>query len=273
MRCDEMADKLPELLNGSIAPADAALLREHLATCPGCAEEVASLEALWSELGRLPEDEPSPALRRDFEARLAREIAAERRRVVPFERPEPSARHRRLPGGAFGALAASVALLAVGVLVGTELSSRRDADEMAQLRKDVRSLHETVAVALLSGDSAAQRLEGVAYGREASAGDDKVAAALFEALLHDPDVNVRLAALDALAPRASRPDERPRLVAAVAAQDSPLVQLSLLSLLLESAERGPNAESVRRDLAQLLDNEKLDPVVRGYLRDQLGRSI
>jgi hypothetical protein len=267
-----MADKLPELLNGSIAPADAALLRAHLATCSGCAEEVASLEALWAELGRLPEDEPSPALRRDFEARLAREIAAERRRVVPFARPDAT-RHRRLPGGGFGALAASVALLAVGVLVGTELSSRRDAREMAELREDVRSLHETVAVALLSGDSAAQRLEGVAYGRQASAGDDRVAAALFEALLHDPDVNVRLAALDALAPRASRADERPRLVAAVAAQDSPLVQLSLLSLLLESAERGPNAEAARRDLAQLLDNENLDPVVRGYLRDQLGRSI
>jgi hypothetical protein len=27
-----------------------------------------------------------------------------------------------------------------------------------------------------------------------------------------------------------------------------------------------------RDLEQLLANEKLDPVVRGYLRDRLGRS-
>jgi hypothetical protein len=54
----------------------------------------------------------------------------------------------------------------------------------------------------------------------------------------------------------------------VAQQESPLVQLSLLALLLESD--GPAA---RRDLEQLLDNPNLDPVVRGYLRDRLGRSI
>jgi len=274
MRCDEMNEKLPELLNGTLASEEVARLRAHLASCPGCAEEVASLESLWSRLGELPDEEPSSTLSSRFEARLAQEIAAEARRVVPFARREPTSARRFAPSGAFGAIAASVALVAIGVLVGAQLSSSKNAREMQALGEQVRSLHETVAVALLSANNtAATRLEGVAYGREASVTDDKVAAALFDALLHDPNVNVRLAALDALKPRAARPEERPRLVAAVAAQDSPLVQLSLLSLLLESAQEGPNAAAVRRDLAQLLDNQKLDPVVRGYLRDQLGRSI
>ena len=66
----------------------------------------------------------------------------------------------------------------------------------------------------------------------------------------------------------ARPEERSRFVAVVAKQESPLVQLSLLSLLLESG-----GDAAQRDLRQLLDNPKLDPVVRGYLRDQLGRSI
>jgi hypothetical protein len=263
-----MAEKLPELLNGTLDAAEVARLREHLASCPGCAEEAASLETLWARLGELPDEEPSPALRERFATRLAREVAAEARRVVPFARPTPV--RRFAPSGAFGAIAASIALVAVGVLVGTRFASERNDREIARLHEDVRSLHETVAVALLSGSSPAKRLEGVAYGREASVGDDKVAAALFDALLHDPNVNVRLAALDALKPRAARADERPRLVAAVAAQDSPLVQLSLLSLLVESAQ---SSDAARRDLAQLLDNQKLDPVVRGYLRDQLGRSI
>jgi hypothetical protein len=273
MRCDEMNEKLPELLNGTLASEEVARLRAHLESCPGCAEEAASLESLWARLGELPDEEPSSTLRARFDTRLAQEIAAESRRIVPFARREPAPARRLVPSGAFGALAASVALVAIGVLVGAQLSSSKNAREMQALQRDIRSLHETVAVALLQGDSAATRLEGVAYGREASVTDDKVAAAMFEALLKDPNVNVRLAALDALKPRAARPEERPRLVAAVAAQDSPLVQLSLLSLLLESAQEGPNAAAVRRDLAQLLDNQKLDPVVRGYLRDQLGRSI
>jgi hypothetical protein len=268
-----MNEKLPELLNGTLAAEEVARLRAHLASCPGCAEEAASLESLWARLGELPDEAPSATLRARFETRLAREIAAEMRRVVPFERRELAARRFVSKGafsGAFGALAASIALVAVGLLVGTQLANRSNEKAMADLGEQVRSLHETVAVALLSGDSAAKRLEGVAYGREASIEDDKVAAALFDTLLKDPNVNVRLAALDALKPRAARPDSRTRLVAAVAEQDSPLVQLSLLSLLIESAQ---SSEAARRDLAQLLDNEKLDPVVRGYLRDQLGRSI
>ena len=267
MRCEEMAERIPELLNGTLAADDAAALREHLASCAGCADEVKAMERLWQGLGELRDEEPSPDLSRRFAARLGQEIVAEERRVVPFVRPGMVA-HRFTFGGPFAAIAASIALVAVGVLVGAQVSSRRNAAEMADLQKEVRSLHETVAVALLSQDSAAKRLEGVAYSRESSLHEDEVATALFDALTNDPNVNVRLAALDALRPRAARPEERSRFVAVVAKQDSPLVQLSLLSLLLESG-----GDAARRDLRQLLDNPNLDPVVRGYLRDQLGRSI
>jgi hypothetical protein len=266
-----MSERIPELLAGTLSEADARELRDHLASCAGCADEAQAMERLWLGLGELPDEEPPADLGRRFAARLAQEIAAEqkttRSRVVPFVRREVGG-HRFAFSGPFTAIAASVALVVVGVLAGAQLSSRNDSAEMAKLQQEVRSLHETVALALLSEPSAAKRMEGVAYGREASIYEDKVAAALFDALTNDPNVNVRLAALDALRPRAARPDERPRLVAAVAKQESPLVQLSLLSLLLESD--GP---AVRRDLQQLLDNPNLDPVVRGYLRDQLGRSL
>ena len=92
-------------------------------------------------------------------------------------------------------------------------------------------------------------------------------AALFTRLLEDPNVNVRLAALEALRPTANRADHRGRLVAAVSRQESPLVALSLIDLLIESG-----TPAARHDLEQLLANDQLDPVVRGYLRDRLGRS-
>ena len=269
MRCDDMSERIPDLLAGTLSEADAAELREHLSSCAGCADEARAMERLWQGLAELPYEEPAADLPHRFAARLAKEIVAEQRRVVPFARPERAPRSFAF-SGSFAAIAASIALVAVGALVGAQLSSRRDAAEMAKLQLEVRSLHETVAVALLSGNSPAKRLEGVAYSRESSAGDDRVAEALFDALTSDPNVNVRLAALAARRPRAARPDERPRLVAAVAQQESPLVQLSLLALLIESAQSN---EVARRDLAQLLDNPNLDPVVRGYLRDQLGRSI
>lgn len=272
MRCDEMAERFSELVAGELSEGDAAALREHLAECPGCARETQALEALWDGLGRLADHEPPAGAGGRFAARLAEEIASERK-LVPFARPERGGARsagagRFVPSGAFQAIAASLALVAVGALVGAQLSKRGSDREITELRADVRSLHEMVAETLLAASSSAKRLEGVAYSREASLREEKVAGALFDALSNDPNVNVRLAALDALRPRFAREEERPRLVAAFAAQDSPLVQLSLLDLLLES-----DSDAARRDLEQLLEQPNLDPVVRGYLRDRLGRRI
>ena len=268
MRCEEMAERIPEWLAGELDDERLAELREHFAQCSGCADEAAALERLWRELGDAP-PAPSAAMRARFDDLLARAIAAEPGRVLRFARRE---RARALvPSTALLRFAAAAALVALGVFVGAELSGRRSSREAAELRAEMRSLHEMVALALLAEASPSERLKGVAYGRELSTDDPSVAAALLRTMLEDPNVNVRLAALDALRPMATRPDARPRLVAAVATQESPLVQLSLIDLLLESD--GALAQSTRHDLAQLLDNPELDPVVRGYLRDRLGRSV
>jgi hypothetical protein len=138
--------------------------------------------------------------------------------------------------------------------------------------------HDAVQL-LLERGSVSERLQGVSYGRELSttprdgrtvpdAGDQKIVTALFARLIEDPSVNVRLAALEALRPIATQENRRGQLVAAVSRQDSPLVALSLIDLLLESG-----TAAARHDLEQLLANDQLDPVVRGYLRDRLGRRI
>jgi hypothetical protein len=259
-----MSERIPEWLAGELGERELRELREHLAGCPGCADEATALEGLWRALGEGAEVEPPVSLGERLRARLAAEIARERRQVVPI------APRRATSGGSRSLLrfAAAAAVLAAGVFLGSELSERRSTREIAALREDLRAQRETLTMAMLEMRSASDRLRGVAYGRQLSASDDRVASALLDSLLHDPDVNVRLAALDALAPRAGRPAERPRLVAAVAAQSSPLVQLSLLDVLLSSA-----SPAAQRDLEQLLDNPDLDPVVRGYLRDRLGRSL
>lgn len=267
MRCDEMTERIPEWLTGELDAARLAELRDHLESCNGCAEEAETLERLWSELGEVP-DQSAPALRARFDAMLAEAIAGERqRRVLSFRSPG-AARPGFAPGRGVLRFAAIAATLTIGVLVGTQISNRRDASEMAELRGEVRSLHEIVALALLGESSPSDRLRGVAYGRDLPVEETRVTAALFETMLKDSNVNVRLAALDALKPVARRPAVRPRLVAAVASQESPLVQLSMIDLLLES-----DGAAARRDLRQLLDNPNLDPIVAGYLRDRLGRSI
>jgi len=271
MNCQEAAEALAGRWHGEIDGRSDAALERHLADCADCRREAADLAALWEGLDALPVVEPPAGMRARFDERLAEELTREHgARVVPFA-------PRRDPGsGTVGRgvrrFAAIAATLAIGVLAGSELARRRDDRQIEALRGEVASLHETVATALLAGASPSERLRGVAYGRSVSETDARVARALIAALENDPDVNVRLAAIEALRPLAARPETRPRLVAAASGQESPLVQLSLVEVLLDPAS-GIDPDASRADLAGLLADPKLDPAVAGYLRGRLGGSV
>lgn len=276
MNCAAMQERLSARLSGELQERELAELEFHLVECATCAADAALVERLWHGLGATTEEVPTPRLR----ARLDALLAAELRKAAPAPlafvgRSQPNWRSVELR------LLPLAAMLLLGLAIGYFIFGRRG-DDVADLKREVGDLHEMVALSLLEHGSVSERLQGVSYGRDLSAGGDlndlndlndrnerhePIIAALFARLLEDPNVNVRLAALEALRPVVARDDRRGDLVAAVALQESPLVALSLIDLLLESGDA-----AARHDLEQLLANPKLDPAVRGYLRDRLGRS-
>jgi hypothetical protein len=302
MKCEEAMERINDRLTGDLDSAMLDALRDHLASCAGCAAEARAMQLTWDELGAPEAETPSAALRERFEQMLEGEIAAQK--IVAREsaapprarhesaalatadgvdelaqrralRPSPQAgmgqgRRRTVYRGVLGlALAAALTIaLGAGVFLGSSTASKRNAQDMAELRSEIRSLRSTVALALLSEASASERLNGVAYGRELQIEDRRVADALFTTLLEDSNVNVRLAALDALREVSARPDVRARLVQSIVEQDSPLVQISAIDVLFESDATAASTS----DLAGLAQDPALDETVRGYLRDRLERS-
>jgi hypothetical protein len=287
MKCEEAMERINDRLTGDLDPAALDALRDHLAGCTGCAAEARAMQSLWNGLGAPDAETPSAALRHGFERMLDGEIAAAHAAAADQSAASSSvapasldlfARRRAMPGrdrsvyrGVLGlALAAALTIaLGAGVFIGSSSASKRNAQDLAELRDEIRSLRSTVALAMLSEPSASERLNGVAYGRELQSEDRRVADALFTTLLEDPNVNVRLAALDALRESSTAPDTRARLVQSIPAQDSPLVQISAIDVLLES---DPTPSATRDELATLAQDPALDEVVRGYLRDRLERS-
>jgi HEAT repeat protein len=98
--------------------------------------------------------------------------------------------------------------------------------------------------------------------------DRQVVAALVSAATSDPNVNVRLAAIEALAPRAGQPPIFSRLVRSLPEQDSPLVQVALVDLLLES-----DGQAARDAALRLASDANTDPQVRRHVRERLGNLI
>jgi hypothetical protein len=249
MSCENTAELIMDRLKGQISAADERLLAEHLATCAACQAEAAMMTSVWDQLGSLDEDVPHERLRARFHAGLAAYEARESRHWTErfFERWWPQ--QPALQAG----FAAALAL--VGVLIGQQLPSPVDA-EVAALRNEVR----TVGLALLDHQSASERLLGIEWSRRA-AQTPEVVNALLERVRYDANLSVRLAAVDALSADLDRPDVGAGLAMALAAQQSPLVQVALSDALLATGT-GLGVDAVRA----VLSRSELDPAVREYLQ-------
>ncbi len=240
MSCEAGERQFTAYLDGSLAAAELAAFTAHLQACEECRDCV----ALWGQLAELPEPAHAP-----------RVVATPVRRSWP-------------------ALAAAAAVLATvsaggGWMVARQIASPPPRDEVAALRSEVAGLRSLVAVSMLGQGSAGARLQGISYAaRLGTPESPEVLEALVSALRHDENVNVRLAAGDALRRQTANPAVRRELAAALSTEDSPLVKVNLIEALAEAPAResvGPlmelklaanEDEAVRAEAARALDRLK-----------------
>jgi hypothetical protein len=227
-------------------------LEAHLSTCPACAAEADSLRHVWDRMeGLLPEQEPSPAVSARFQSMLdgyrqGMEAAAARPAwwEVLFPRP------------AFQAAMATV-LVGLGLASGVLLAPRGGNGELASLQKELREMRSLMTVSLMQKQSASERLQAVGDARRFDRPDPQIQNALLETLESDSNVNVRLAAIDALRPMASHPAVRQRLLNALVKQTSPMVQVALIDLMVDLRER-----QALKSLQEMRDDKQTNPTVR-----------
>lgn len=270
MKCDEFEELLVDSWNEDLKPEDEERLRRHVAQCADCSAEVPGLDETWARLAELEDGiaVPSDRMRARFYGELAR---LERLRAV---RPEHWYRsllagfERVWPKQTGWQMATAAATLVAGVLLGSSLGGDDTGQELARLRGDVESMGRVVAISLLDHPSASERLRGVSWGGRVAGADDRVVGALLETAREDQNVNVRLAAVEALAGNASDSRVRAGLIEALPGQQSPLVQMLLLDLLLPEGS-GDAAES----LGELLERDDLDQAVRDRIVDASSTSI
>jgi hypothetical protein len=244
MTCEEARKLFVDEWRGMLTDAAHADLNAHVAICERCASESAGLARVWSALGHLPELEPSGDMRMRFYDNL---------RGLRLKESERSARSWwRHP--AF-AVACSMASLIVGVLVGGLVTHQ--SSDVAQLRGELSNMRQLVTLSLLQQQSAGDRLRGVNWSYRVEQSDTEVLAALLTTVNHDPNVNVRLAAVDALHKFSDSPVARKGLIQALAKQTSPLVQIAILDQVVDLHERTA-APAVRF----LLGTQDLNPDVR-----------
>ena len=158
-------------------------------------------------------------------------------------------------------MALAAALLLGGVLVGRWQSAPHQASpEIAALQTQVDGLRQMVSLSLLQQQSAGDRLRGVSFSEQVAQPDAELEKQLLHLVIHDPNVNVRLSAVDNLRGEVLGQAGGSRQCAGgcdSAAGIAPLVQTALIDVLTQWNDR--DALSALRVLAK---NDQTDPIVR-----------
>jgi hypothetical protein len=129
--------------------------------------------------------------------------------------------------------------------------------EIAAMRSEMHDLREMVSLSLMQQQSASERLKGVSWIGQIDRPSNELAVALLDTLMHDPNVNVRLATVDALERFASEESVRRAAVAAMDRQTSPFVQIALIDFMVKVKDR--ESVATLRRLSQ-------DPAVNDAVR-------
>jgi hypothetical protein len=236
--------------------------KAHLEGCAACREELDTLRTHWAALGLLGDAEPSSNLRRGFYHALE---AYQDGLTQASTSKWWNAWWPRRP--AFQA-AFAVMLLVAGAGIGflTARPAGQPAHEVAQLRTEIGTLRQLIALSMLQQQSAVDRLQGVTWAARTEPSDMEVLGALLRTINQDPSIDVRLAAVDALGEFANSPVARRGLTQSLAKQTSPLMQIAVIDVLVRIRER-----SAVGPIRELLADQNLNETVRLRAENALRR--
>jgi anti-sigma factor ChrR (cupin superfamily) len=242
---------LSNYVDAELDQAERVAVDAHLAGCEACRGIVGELRALTRDAAALHHTPLEPAA----------EVWPAIERAVAMR---PASRTIAL-GWRAGLAAAAVLLLAAGAgFGGGVLVGRRDARgsqpdaQLASLQQEVHDMRQTVTLSLLQQQSASERLNGIMWTDRLENPGTEVIGALLDTLMHDPNVNVRLATVDALKRFSADPRVRNGAVEALGRPASPLVQIALIDFLVDTRAH-ESAETLRR----LSEDPEVDQAVRG----------
>jgi anti-sigma factor RsiW len=200
MQCYEAESLLIDYLDAQLHPGDKGPLEQHLQQCPHCRQVLEEYRELFAAIQSDKAEKPGPGLHEKFENMLQSELNIESTaRIVDMNKEKLTAPVVKMPS-LLWKIAASIILIASGIFIGTNITGVNNTNtEVAGLKNEVKEMKETLVFSGLTEASASERIKAVSYADEINQPGDKIVKALITTMNEDKNVNVRLAALYAVA--------------------------------------------------------------------------
>lgn len=270
MKCDYDNTRIMQWINNEMTGSEKEIFENHLVQCAECTRQLKAFQYIWNTMGQIPSPEPSEEMLPNFQSMLE-----------TFRKPAISKNAlARLLDSVKGAwvlqprlrLVYGFLLLMIGAFSGYLLSRTNSGNnyklEMDSLSSQVREMREMMTISLLENPSASERMRGVGYTNEIKGANKQVIDALVSTLNNDPNVNVRLMTLDALAHFADNAGVREALVQSIVQQRSPLVQSAMADVMLKLQEK-----RAIQPFKKLLEQKQLNEMVKNKIEETINRLI
>jgi len=273
MECKDYREQFTLFLTNTLDQTERSEIESHLAGCTDCRNEFEAARKIWNLMGEIPQPEPSQAMRANFDTILSNfkeELAAKNNNPVSvwtIKLREYWSRQAQ-PRLAFSLLLVAVGLIGGYFLHQPEQSAISYNRQIDTLSSQVSEIKQVMMLSLLQDPSASQRIRAVAYTDEISNVDLKVINALFTTLNEDPNVNVRLATLEALVKLSGEPKVREGLVRSIELQESPLMQSAIADAMVKLQEK-----SSVKSLRNLLNKKGLNQMVKINIEKSISKLI
>lgn len=255
MECYEVESLLADYLDVQLHPDKKMQVEQHLKQCASCRQALEEYSRLFALIQKDTGSRPGPVLREKFESMLQDELRIEAA-TREADRQKVKSASRNIRPFLYQA-AAGILLILMGYATAMLVTSQRGENrQVAELKNEIKEMKETLTVSLLNEESASERIRAVSYADELTEPDNTVLTALITVMNEDRNVNVRLAALYALAKFDNKNKVTEALVASLRTQKEPLMQIALINILTEKKET--KAKAPIREILQ--DKNTLPPV-------------
>jgi hypothetical protein len=229
MQCKDFRDRLIDVTDEDLVSQDPKV-REHLKECARCRQDLQRSDHVWALLADIPEPTPDWSGMRERFAGMMEGSHAHRGWPAVLQLPAWRPVYAAM---------VIIAALAAGTFVGRQIPAGGSASSQGlnAMRQELRDLRELLALSLMQQALATDRIKGASWAARMDDPRADVLTELIDVLLHDPNVNVRLACLRALERFGERPAVREGVAKALAGEQSSLVSVALIEFVVQAKDK------------------------------------
>ena len=254
MNCTNIESKLIDYIDGSLTVKEANDVQNHIETCVSCRKSFDETNTLLTAFSNEPIAQPTASLKASFQEMLANEKKSQAK-VIRLEPTKKKTYKSMLQ------IAASVAILFTGYLIGGHQESQHSQQEIASYQKQHK---ENMLLAMIDNSSPSKRIKAVNYTEELTAPDTKILEALIDRMQNDTNSNVRLSAAEALSKFTDSELVKTSLIETLTTEKNPSIQIEVIQILVQIQEKRA-LDPMRKILEQ--------PEAPDYLKTQVNIGI